>query len=284
MKADLDLAYLRGDVWFTGLHVEYGDDGERLTAFKVDASADAANVRGELVRGTDDSRHLKLQTADAGRLIRALTGFRSIIGGELNLAADLSPMPAQGQSTSSDTTFDGTLKIEKFKLVNQPFVARLLAAGSFTGVDDLLRGEGITFTKLEQVFQGRGDVITLTNGRAAGPAIGFTTQGLINRGTDRIDLNGTIVPLYGLNSVFDGVPLLGDILTSNEGEGIFGVTYGISGPVDELKVAVNPISMLAPGFLRKIFQMGPTPQAAAPMPSPQAKPAQNAFRPETKTN
>ena len=202
------------------------------------------------------------------------------------LAVDLSPMPAPGQAQASEPTFDGTLKLEKFKLVNQPFVARLLSAGSFTGLDDLLRGEGITFTKLEQVFQGRGDMITLTNGRAAGPAIGFTAQGLINRGTDRIDLNGTIVPLYGLNSVFDGVPVLGDILTSNDGEGIFGVTYGVSGPVNELKVAVNPISMLAPGFLRKIFQMGPTPQAAAPMPAPvpQAKPQQNSFQPETKTN
>ena len=67
IKADVDLAYLQGDVWFTGLKFEYADDGERLTAFKVDASADAANVRGELVRGADNSRKLKLQTADAGR-------------------------------------------------------------------------------------------------------------------------------------------------------------------------------------------------------------------------
>lgn len=282
VKADFDLAYLQGDVWFTGLHFEYANDGQNLTAFKVDASADAANVRGELVRNADNTRKMKLQTADAGRLIRALTGFRSMIGGDLILTAELSPLLAPG--ILAEPTFDGTLKIEKFKIVNQPFVARLLSAGSFTGIDDLLRGEGITFTKLEQVFQGRGDLITLTNGRAAGPSIGFTVQGLVNRGSDRIDLNGTIVPLYGLNSVFDGVPVIGDILTSNEGEGIFGVTYGVSGPVDELKVAVNPISMLAPGFLRKIFQMGPTPQAAAPMQAPTPKPQQNAFQPPAKAN
>jgi hypothetical protein len=45
---------------------------------------------------------------------------------------------------------------------------------------------------------------------------------------------------------------------------------------------VNPVSMLAPGFLRKLFQMGPTPQAAAPMPVPipaQKPEAQNAAQP-----
>lgn len=286
VDADVDLAYLQGGVWFTGLRFAYADDGQRLTTFKVDASADAANVRGELVHAGDNSRRLKLETADAGRLVRALTGFRSLIGGQLTLAVDLSPMPAAGQAAGrADPTFDGELKIENFKIVDQPFFARLLSAGSFTGLDDLLRGEGITFTRLEQVFQGRGEVITLREGRAAGPAIGLTTQGVVDRGRDRIDLNGTIVPLYGLNSVFEDIPLLGDILNSRKGEGIFGVTYGVSGEVDELKVAVNPISMLAPGFLRKIFQMGPTPQAAAPMPVPQPKPgAQNAFQVEPKTN
>jgi len=291
IKADLDLAYLQGDVWFTGVNFAYADDGQRLTVFKIDASADAANVRGEMIRASDNSRKLRLQTADAGRLLRAATGFRSLIGGDMSLSVDLSPLPPAGAAASkAESTFDGTLKIENFKIVDQPFFARLLSAGSFTGLDDLLRGEGITFTRMEQVFQGRGEVITLTNGRAAGPAIGLTTQGLINRSDDRLELNGTIVPLYGLNSMFEDIPLLGDILNSRKGEGIFGVTYGITGQIDELRVAVNPVSMLAPGFLRKLFQMGPTPQAAAPMPAPmpaQKPEAQNAAQPAlqpTKTN
>jgi hypothetical protein len=280
IKADMDLAYLQGDVWFTGVKFDYGSDGQNLTSFKIDASADAANVRGEMVRAGDGSRKLRLQTADAGRLLRALTGFRSMIGGEMALNVDLSPMPAGGQVAAQ--AYDGTLRVEKFKIVNQPFFARLLAAGSFTGLDDLMRGEGITFSRLDQTFQGRGDVITLRSGVAQGPSIGLTAQGTINRATDKIDLNGTIVPLYGLNSVFSEVPLIGDILGSRDGEGIFGVTYGVAGQVDELKIAVNPVSMLAPGFLRKIFQMGPTPQAAVPMPAPQQKPGPAA--PEAKTN
>lgn len=299
IKASFDTAYLQGDVAYTGLKLDYGDDGQRLTSFKIDAGPDASKIRGELTRAPDNSRHLKFQTGDAGRFVKGVTGFRSLIGGDLTLNVDLSPLPRIGVAPSrAETAFDGTLKIENFTIVDQPFFARLLSAGSFTGLGDLLRGEGVTFTKLEQPFQGRGDRLTLTNGRAAGPSIGLTTQGTIDRDTDKIDLNGTIVPLYGLNSMFEDIPLIGDILQSRKGEGIFGVTYGVSGEVNELRVAVNPISMLAPGFLRQVFQMGPTPQAEAPMmpapaptitapaqpPQPARPEAQNALTPTTKTN
>lgn len=301
IKANFDTAYLQGNVSYTNVKLDYGDDGQRLTQFKIDASADTAKVHGELTRSPDNSRRLTFETGDAGRLLRGTTGFRSLIGGAMTLSADLAPLPRLGAAQSkAETAFDGFLKIEKFTIVDQPFFARLLSAGSFTGLGDLLRGEGVTFSKLEQSFQGRGDRITLVNGRAAGPSIGLTAQGTIDRDTDKIDLNGTIVPLYGLNSMFEDIPVIGDILQSRKGEGIFGVTYGVSGEVDELRVAVNPISMLAPGFLRQVFQMGPTPQAEAPMPSAAAVPtaappppvpsaparpeAQNTLQPKTKTN
>jgi len=52
------------------------------------------------------------------------------------------------------------------------------------------------------------------------------------------------------------VPLLGDIFVSREGEGVFALTYGIEGPLAEAQVFVNPLSVLAPGFFRRLFQMG----------------------------
>ena len=281
IKADVAAAHLQGGVSIPGLRLDYSDDGIHLTQFKLDGADLATKVKGELVTATDGARKLRFQTADAGRLLRGVTGFRSLIGGELSLSAELTPL-SEGVGTQS--AFDGFLKVENFKIVDQPFFARLLSAGSFTGLDDLMRGEGITFTKLEQVVHGRGDIITLSDGRAAGPSIGLTMQGTYDRANAKIDVNGTIVPLYGLNSIFEDIPLVSDILGSKNGEGIFAVTYGVRGPVDELKVAVNPISVLAPGFLRKIFQVGSTPEAATPMPLPMPKPGQQKLQPMQKTN
>ena len=42
-------------------------------------------------------------------------------------------------------------------------------------------------------------------------------------------LKGSLVPAYGLNSVLSNIPLLGDMLASKKGEGIFGVTYSATG-------------------------------------------------------
>jgi len=269
MAVDLATLHLKAGVSLTGVKFDYADDGERLTKFALMALDQNARVSGELTTGSDGARKLRVVSTDAGRLLRGVTGFRSLIGGELRIDADLAPL---SQGVRSDAAFDGRVVMDDFRIVDQPFFARLLSAGSFTGLADLLRGEGVTFTRLEQTVKGRGDVLTLSDGRASGPSIGLTLQGTFNQETDKLDLNGTIVPLYGLNSMFEGVPLVGDILGSKDGEGIFAVTYGVRGDVDDLKVSVNPISVLAPGFLRRVFQ-GAKPEVASPLPLPMPREA-----------
>lgn len=275
IAADVASLHLQGGVSFSSVKLAYTDDGLHLTQFKLDAVDQNARLRGELTTAADGARKLRFETADAGRVVKGITGFRSLIGGDLKLTADLSPLT---QGVRTEAAFDGKLLIEDFKIVDQPFFARLLSAGSFTGLDDLLRGEGITFTRLEQTIHGRGPLLTFSDGRAAGPSIGITMQGTFQRDAEKLDLNGTIVPLYGLNSIFEDIPLVSDILGSKDGEGIFAVTYGVKGQVDELRVAVNPISMLTPGFLRKIFQ-GEKPEAATPMPLPMPKQEQKNILP-----
>jgi hypothetical protein len=268
-------------VSFSNVKFGYMDDGVHLTQFRIDAVDQNARVRGDMTTGADGARKLRFETADAGRIVKGVTGFRSLIGGDLKVSAELSPLT---QGVRTEAAFDGKLVIEDFKIVDQPFFARLLSAGSFTGLDDLLRGEGITFTRLEQTIHGRGPLLTFSDGRAAGPSIGLTMQGTYQRDAEKLDVNGTIVPLYGLNSIFEDIPLVSDILGSKDGEGIFAVTYGVKGEVDELRVAVNPISMLTPGFLRKIFQ-GSKPEAATPMPLPMPKQEQrNMLPPAAKPN
>jgi hypothetical protein len=271
IKADVGSLALQAGVTFTNVRFLYADDGVHLTQFNLDAVDQASHVKGELTTAADGGRKLKFEAVDAGRVVKGLTGFRSLIGGNLKLYADLTPL---NDGVKSDAAFDARLVVDDFKIVDQPFFARLLSAGSFTGLDDLMRGEGITFSRLEQNIHGRGGMLTFSDGRAAGPAIGLTMQGTWARGVGKLDLNGTIVPLYGLNSIFEGIPLVSDLLGSKDGEGIFAVTYGVRGQLDELKVAVNPVSMLTPGFLRKIFQVGAKPEPAAPMPLPMPRPEQ----------
>jgi hypothetical protein len=42
-------------------------------------------------------------------------------------------------------------------------------------------------------------------------------------------------------------------LTGGEGEGLLAVTYHMTGDLGDPEVSVNPLSALAPGFLRGLF-------------------------------
>ena len=98
-------------------------------------------------------------------------------------------------------------------------------------------------------------MITIQNARAVGPAVGATAEGYIDRPKSLLSLKGSISPaLLGINTVLGNIPLLGDILTSKKGEGILGVTYTASGSAEEPKISVNPLAMLTPGILRRIFE------------------------------
>jgi hypothetical protein len=86
-----------------------------------------------------------------------------------------------------------------------------------------------------------------------------------------VAVKGSLVPVYGLNSIISNVPLLGDLLASKKGEGILGVTYSMSGPTDNPAISVNPLSMLAPGILRRLFE-GKMPSAANAPTNQEAQP------------
>ena len=64
------------------------------------------------------------------------------------------------------------------------------------------------------------------------------------------------MPAYGLNNVFAQVPLFGPILGGGQNEGLFAVNFRISGLASSPTLTVNPLSAVAPGFLRKLFGAG----------------------------
>ena len=98
------------------------------------------------------------------------------------------------------------------------------------------------------------------------PTVGLTAQGYIDFARDKMDINGTFVPAYGVNTLVTGIPLFGVLLGGGKHEGIFGVNYRITGAVSGPTLTVNPLSGVAPGILRKIMGVmdGTTPAQQAP--------------------
>lgn len=236
--------------------------------------ASGGELTAEVLPTTYGTRSVRAHAEDAGALLRAIDVYPNFEGGVLDfegLADDRAPgAPVTGRLTGSN-----------LRLKNAPVIANLLSLGSLTGISDQLEGEGILFTRLEAPIRISPHAIDIEEAILAGPALGATLKGHVDRRSDRLDLGGTIVPAYTLNSFFGNIPVLGDIIVGREGEGIFGITYAIIGPADTPEIIVNPLSAFVPGIFRRIFEMGGSPSApAAEMASGGDAAAKPAPRPE----
>jgi hypothetical protein len=95
--------------------------------------------------------------------------------------------------------------------------------------------------------------VVLRDGVVRGPALGATIDGMIDYSRDELHLRGTLVPLYGPNNLLGQLPILG-LFLGGEKEGLVGITYEVVGKPGNPVLRINPISALAPGLLRKVFE------------------------------
>jgi hypothetical protein len=208
-----------------------------------------------------------MRSEDAGFAVRALTGAENVIGGTASADGDWrTGPPSQAQFT---------VQLRDFQVVRLPAMARLLSsAGSLTGLVEMLNGDGIGFNSLDARMTYANDRLTFAEGRMAGPSLGLTGSGAYNIERDNLDIDGVVAPSPALNlSMLGEVPVIGDLLVSRRGEGVFGMTYSINGPAGSPRVGVNPISAMAPGILRRIFEPLPPRDGGASTPPPQETPA-----------
>lgn len=193
------------------------------------------------------AREFRLQAPSVERIASLFGAESYALGGQMAMLGSAPPLGTQGPLSAR-------LEITGLTLVEVPILARILAAGSFQGLAALLNGEGILFDRIDADLLYENGLLTLGEARAAGNALGVTASGTIDFASERAAIDGNLAPSYALNSLFGGVPVIGDILVSRPGEGVIGITYSVEGPFDSLTVFANPLSALAPGVLRRIFE------------------------------
>ena len=135
-----------------------------------------------------------------------------------------------------------------------PVLTKILTLASLQGIADILSGEGIRFEEFEMKFINKGNLMTIDEIYAIGPAISVLMEGYVEK--DKIiSLRGTLVPATTINKFIGSLPVLGKILVgSKTGEGVFGVSFKIKGPPNKLETSVNPIKTLTPRFITRTLE------------------------------
>lgn len=249
-KTDLDLEVKIGAV--------AGNNGEALRGLDLKLSRRAGHIRsfnmkakigrdapliGELrLRTRDNHQVLYLETDDAGALFRFTDFYPRMYGGKMWMAMD--------PPTKDNTPQLGVLNVQNFVVRGEAALDRVMS-----NAPDKVRS-AVEFTEMRTEFTRTPGRMTIRDGLVRGPAVGATIDGQIDLVRDDMRLHGTFVPLYGLNNMFGKIPIVGLFLGGGSNEGLVGITYEASGPPGSPHIAVNPISAVAPGLLRKFI---PTP-------------------------
>lgn len=263
IEAHLDRLVLRKGVTLIPFDFSTAGTGDRPQSMSLSGFlSKTVKLNGSLAVENGE-RRIELATDNAGLLMKGLFGFTSMHGGKFKLIATLSPSPTKAEAAAKRLPdYRGTVTIDNFTIINQPFLTRLFSAGSLGGLIDLLGGGGIVIDRMEVPFDMHNGVLDIHGARASGSAVGITADGYLDRRNNKMALEGALAPMYGLNSALGVIPILGDVLVSKKGEGIFGMSYSASGNAEEPKISVNPLSVLTPGIFRRIFEG--TPKAPPP--------------------
>ncbi len=181
---------------------------------------------------------------NAGEALHAAGLFSGAQGG--TLTATVRTGTADGAGLS------GQARIEDVIVHSQSTFRDVLRDGGLSEAEAEVSSGGLRFREIQIPFAYDGHQLTLTDAIAVSPLLAIKLNGTVDELTDQLDLVGVLSPAYVLTGALNEVPLIGQIL-GGKGEGILAMTFRVRGDTDDPRFTVNPLSMLAPGFLRKVF-------------------------------
>lgn len=252
LTADIDTILGFSQVALHDVHLHAERRQGLLTALEGKGTLDGkAPIGVRLERKAVNARYLRAQAEDAGQAFKLIGLYNSLEGGDASLEVSLD---SQG---GIDKT--GTLWARRFTVLGDPVVNQVLTGTTPSGAEAAGNSDRqrFDFDRMRVRFSVGSGQLAINDMFINGPALGATLRGRIDYAGQSVHLGGTYVPLYGLNSMFGALPVIGQLLVGRNGEGLLGITFAVEGPLAKPEVIVNPVSAVAPGIFRQIFEIGP---------------------------
>jgi len=248
VTVDADIQTLGG---FNGeslsdVKIAYSGDGKKIDGLRASASTKSGarfTVVDAVAGGT---RRTEAQTGDAGAILRFLDVYPHVLGGTATLSLS---GPADGVNR-------GRVEVHDFTIANDQRL-NTIVANAPAGADrsaNQANGSRTQFDRGFAVLEKGDGYLNVAEGVVRGPTIGSTFQGTVFDRRSEMNITGTFMPAYGLNRIFGEIPLIGQILGNGRDRGLIGITFRLTGKATEPKLQVNPLSAVAPGIFRSIFE------------------------------
>jgi len=235
----------------SNVNLSYAARGKQIDGVDLSAVTDSGQaVVAKLTKNGADNI-LELTSGDAGSLARFANIYSNMRGGLLNLK-----LRDRGGSS-----WRGNVDIRKFSLVNEARLQSIVSTP--TGADGRSLNQAVkkNIDVSSARFERGSANIALDNGSIAidsgvvrGVDVGATFQGTVRDANGNMDMTGTFMPAYGLNRLFGELPIIGVLLGNGRDRGLLGITFKLVGPFAKPNLTINPLSIIAPGVFRSIFE------------------------------
>lgn len=253
VSVNADIKALTGfhDETLSNLTLAYSAVGSKVNGLKASAAAGSGAAITVSSTTGGGQRALDLKSADAGAILRFLDLYEHVQGGGISLTL----------AGAANGPMKGKIAVRDFLVVNEPKLASIVSttpAGDSRSLNQAVKGK--IDTSQVKFERGSADIdkgsgyLKLANGVVRGPLIGSTFQGTFYDENANMDMTGTFMPAYGLNRIFGELPIIGVILGNGRDRGLIGVTYRLRGKAANPALEINPLSVIAPGIFRSIFE------------------------------
>lgn len=257
LSLDADRVVVRDGAVVSNVDIEATQGKGRLERLDLSALVGGTAAGSVAVRLAPEEGERRLQgdIAELGRVLAAFGLYDRMKRGRTTLDARIDANGVmRGQLMVQDFRLEGEETLEAIIARAQTDQgrdpgARLLAFQSTGGA-----GGGLSFERLRIDFTKDGDIVTIREANLRGQTLGGTADGVIDLSNGEMRLNGTLIPAYGVNNLFGRVPIVGEILGGGDKGGLIGVTFRVTGPMKSPAFTVNPLSAVAPGIFRRIFE------------------------------
>lgn len=253
ISVNLDRVYAHRGESLTGVTAELRTRGNTVEAAEINGTFLSGQPMVFRITPAGGSREMRIAGRDGGAALRAANLYSKIAGGQIEFYALMT-------GGGSGSVRKGQLVLRNFEVRNEAALAQLDIKGKPKKSGP--RREGLAFKKLTLPFTADGKFVRIGESLVRGNELGASAEGLIRKSDGAIDITGTIIPAYALNSAIGEIPLVGDILAGGKGQGVIGLTFALGGNIDKPVFQVNPVSAIAPGIFRKFFEYGNTGQPA----------------------
>ncbi len=235
------------------VNLDFAQKGSRVGSATVKALASGNSPTLFSLQPVNGGMRTKISTGNAGSVLRFLNLYEKIRGGSIDatLVRDKS------------NVFRGVVQANNFELLGEPRLAQLLQKPTVPKsirynerVQTQLRQirtDQVTVDQLQARIEKGAGFLNIKKGRLGGGDASAAFEGVVYDANNQMNISGTYLPGRSLNRLASRIPIIGLAFGKGKVDGLFGITFRLKGRYGNPKLLVNPLSIIAPGVFRRLF-------------------------------